>query len=85
MAMMVRKEGGMCDDISTTMAMMRRKMLLGPNAALLAMYGVGTLLDRFFYVFARFLTMIVRFEKPVMLCGLGSCFARNCWLISRVI
>ena len=78
-----RRKRGVCDDISTTMAMTRREMLLGPDAALLAMYGVGTL-DRFFYGLARFLTMLVRFDKPVIVCDLGSCFARNCWLFFRV-
>lgn len=73
-----------CDDTSATMAMTRRKMLLGPDAAPLSMYGVGTL-DGFFYALARFLTMLVRFDKPVIVCDLGSCFARNLWLFFRVI
>jgi hypothetical protein len=59
-------------------------MLLGPDAALLVMYGVGTL-DNFFYIFSRFLAMLVRFEKPVIFFDLDSRFTRNCWLLFRVI
>ena len=59
-------------------------MLLGPDAALLVMYGAGTL-DDLFYILSRFLAMLVRFEKPVVFFDLDSCFARNCWLFFRVI
>ena len=59
-------------------------MLLGPDAALLVMYGVGTL-DKFFYILSRFLVMLVRFEKHVIFFDLDSCFTKNCWLLFRVI
>ena len=59
-------------------------MILGPDAALLVVYGVGTP-DGFFYVFPRFLAMLFRFEKPVVFFDLDSCFTRNCWLLCRVI
>ena len=48
-------------------------------------YGAVTLIDRFFHILTRFLTMLFYLEKPVISCCLDSCFTRNCWLVLRVM